>query len=89
MLEHDTPALTQCECVVVGQIVESGTQYADRTRIRAVQQNHFSQQCGLARAAAADQREYFRAAHHEVDIAVHDMFAETRRYVAYLDNRFT
>jgi len=88
MLEHHPPALAQREGFFLSERLEVCAEHSNRAGVRALQQDHFAQQRRFARAAAANQREYLRAAHFEVEFGMHDTVAEARRHLADLDDRF-
>ena len=88
MLEHHAPAPTQCQRVLLTQCAKFLAEYTDHARVRPVQHDHFAQQRGFTRTAAADDRDDFLALHRQVNALVHDMGPETRRHAAQFQHGF-
>ena len=88
VLEHHAPALAQLQGLRIVDRAQVRTQHAHAAAVGVLQQDHFAQERGLARSDAADQREYFAAAHLQAQVFVHDMVAKARADVAEVDHGF-
>lgn len=88
VLEHHTEALAQRQSRIVVQRLQIDTENPDGAGVRPLQQDDLAQQGRLAGSAAADQREYFCAAHVEAHIGMHHVLAEAGRHLVDLDDHF-